>query len=480
MDLFLFHRYTSLNGVCIRQGWLMKRRAFLCISACAAASRTTVDLSDLPNFCSHEHWGSIDSIGTFPGGFRADVEPGACPTRRTGFMDLLVEPYFRGWLSSGGTDLTTLSAGGVAFRDLMRESGWEAFQLLRPALEAHRFTGVYQCTRRGILKLYGIDLDRLDRRSAATLDSAIASRYADPFPWYKTAMRQAHFSELIRIVHPEFYAAQANPETAAEEKAFTHTIMRIDPFLDLADAGSPRGRALAAIAGVEPFDAATWRAFLRSIFSRAAAEGARGIKQLQAYRRSLEYLPRADGEVRWSGTRTPAETTVFQDWVMHECCKLADERAWPHQVHVGTNNLAQSSPLPLGPLAQRYRKMKLVMIHCWPFLREAGWLAKFHPNIYIDTCWQPVLNPNFFRGALSTWWNYVPLHKITCGHDSTTVEMAYGSALFTREILAEVLGDHGLNMSASVSTLRPAAAALLHNNAVALYGIGRPAVPPHL
>lgn len=70
-------------------------------------------------------------------------------------------------------------------------------------------------------------------------------------------MRQAHFSELIRIVHPEFYAAEANPETAAEEKAFTHTIMSIDPFLELGDADSPRRRGLAAIAGVEPVDAAT-------------------------------------------------------------------------------------------------------------------------------------------------------------------------------------------------------------------------------
>jgi predicted TIM-barrel fold metal-dependent hydrolase len=451
----------------------MKRRTFLFTAACAATPPTTLEFSKLPNFCSHEHWGSIDSIGTVPEGFRADMEPGARPTRRTGFMDLLLEPYFRGWLADGGTELTALSARGRAFRDLMRESAWEAFTLLRPALERHRFTGVYQCTRRGILRLYGTDLDRLDQRGAAALDSAVASRYANPFPWYRTAMRQAHFSELTRIVHPEFYTAEANPETAAEEKAFTHTMMRIDPFLDIVDANSPRRSALANIAGVEPADAATWRAFLRAIFNRAAAHGALGIKQLQAYQRSLEYLPRADSEVRWSGKRTPAETTAFQDWVMHECCKLAEERGWPHQVHVGTNNLTQSSPLPLGPLAQRYRGMKLVLIHCWPFLREAGWLAKFHSNVYIDTCWQPVLDPSFFREAISTWWNYVPLHKITCGHDSTTVEMACGSALFTREILAEVLGERRLNMGADLSTLRQAAVDLLHNNAVTVYGIGR-------
>lgn len=401
------------------------------------------------------------------------MEPGALPTRRTGFMDLLLEPYLRGWLSRAGTDLAVLSASGKPLTELVGESGWEAFSSLRPALERHRYTGVYQCTRRGILQLYGIDLDQLDRRSAKALDEAVSSRYSKLFGWYKTAMRRAHFSKLIRIVHPEFYAGDETSESAAEERSFTDTIMRIDPFLGLGNEDSPRRRALASIAGVEPADAATWREFLRALFARAARKGARGIKQLQAYRRSLEYLPRSDSEVRWLGKRTPAEVTVFEDWVMHECCKLAEEYAWPHQVHVGTNNLPQSSPLPLGPLAQRYGKMKLVMIHCWPYLREAGWLAKFHPNVYLDTCWQPVLNPNFFREAISTWWNYVPGHKIMCGHDSTTVEMAYGSSLFTREILAETLGDRRFNMGTGRITLRRAAAGLLQNNAIAVYGIGK-------
>jgi hypothetical protein len=60
-----------------------------------------------------------------------------------------------------------------------------------------------------------------------------------------------------------------------------------------------------------------------------------------------------------------------------------------------------------------------------------------------------------------------------CGHDSTTVEMAYGSSLFTREILAETLGDRRLNMGTGRITLRRATAGLLQNNAVAVYGIGK-------
>src|SRR6266542_1665733 len=66
------------------------------------------DLFTGPNFCSHEHWGSIDSIGRVPQGFRADVERGASPRRRTGLLDLLIEPYFEGWLSATGTKLDEL------------------------------------------------------------------------------------------------------------------------------------------------------------------------------------------------------------------------------------------------------------------------------------------------------------------------------------------------------------------------------------
>src|SRR5436305_723499 len=107
----------------------MKRRAFLFSVACAAAPSLPLNFSDLPNFCTHEHWGSIDSIGITLQGFRADIEPGALPARGTGFMDLLLEPYFRGWLSSGGIDLATLSSRGRPIRELMRESGWETFSL---------------------------------------------------------------------------------------------------------------------------------------------------------------------------------------------------------------------------------------------------------------------------------------------------------------------------------------------------------------
>ncbi|MBM3725690.1 MAG: hypothetical protein FJW40_09725 [Acidobacteria bacterium] len=434
---------------------MASRREFLLQGAAAAG----LDLSGIPNFCTHEHWGSISAIGTVPEGYRADVEQGAVPSRSARLDDVLLDPYLRGWLSAAGVRVETGARSWLTRRKLDRD------------LERQRLSGAYQCVRRGVLKLHQVDIDTAGERDMDALDARIGQRYGNVFSWYRQAMKLAGFSELIRPVHPEFYERVASREAAAEERAFTRTVLRIDPFLGLWTGKSERRDALARIVGVEPADARTWRQFLEAWFQRAKDGGAVGTKQLQAYRRPLLFDVRDDTAVRWRGALDATEVRVFQDWVVHECSRLAAELGWVHQVHVGTHNLAESSPVPLGTLAQRYPKMRLVMIHCWPFLREAGQLAKQTPNIYLDTCWQCILNPEFLREALSLWLNYVPRHKITLGHDATSVEMAVGSSLFTREILQDSLRRFGMGWS--VRDRRAFAADLLHNNAVELYGYGR-------
>jgi predicted TIM-barrel fold metal-dependent hydrolase len=444
------------------------RRAFTgaaALSLLPPARAATLDLSGIPNFCSHEHWGSIDSIGMTPEGFRADVERGAVPHSRTGLLDLLLEPYFRGNLASAGVraDLTRWKQEPVA----------QTLDQLRRSLDRQRLTGTWQCSRRGILALYGIDLDELTSQSAVKLDEAIARNYSNLFGWYREAMRRAAFSDLVRPVHPEFYWRQDSSQSAEQEAAFTRTVMRIDPLLDLRPVDSSRRKRLAELAGVDPADAKTWRRFLEKLFDHAARLGAVGIKQLQAYRRDLDFATVPDADVPFAGHAGPDQIRLFENWVVNECCRQAHERGWPHQVHVGTHNLTQSSPMPLQSLARRYPGMKIVMIHCWPFLDQAGWLAKYVPNIFIDTCWQPVLSPAFFRRAMESWLTYVPSHKITCGHDSTTVEMAFGSSLLTREILGDALGSLVRDLKVRETAARGVATAFLHGNAAEIYGIGK-------
>ena len=458
---------TSLGLLSVRQ------------PAARIRSSQELDLTALPNFCTHEHWGSIDSIGMVPEGFRADVECGATPNRETGILDILLDPYFRGWLAAAGTDFDAIArqSGVESFKELPSDSSLKVIDILRPRLKQQRFTGTYQCIRRGLLALYGVDLETKDERTLSQLGNAIRTSYLHVFDWYKQAMKKSNFTELVRPVHPEYYVRQESTDRAVTESAFTHTVMRVDPLMELWKKESPRRDGLARIAGIEPGDAQSWRAFISRLFELAAGKRAVGIKQLQAYSRPLEYIPRQDSEVTWSGDLNSMQVRTFQDWVMHECCKQAHERGWAHQVHVGTHNITQSSPMPLLSLAQRYPRMKIVMIHCWPFIQEAGWLAKHRANVFIDTCWQLILNPAFFRQSLTEWLNYVPSHKITCGHDATSIEMAAGSALFTREILSQVLVAQSQNLGLAAPELRKTAADFLHNNAVAIYGIGQTMTP---
>ena len=437
---------------------------------------TDLDINTIPNFCSHEHWGSIDAIGEAPAqdGFRCDTTAGARPFRPTSIWDLVLDPYVGGWLFDIGRDpnKSAIAAGYSSQLDWWKSKPQAAMDQFKSTFRSSVLTGGFQCTRRGILKLHGVDIGKFKLEDWKVADVSIANRYSQIFSWYQEAMRKAHFSELIRPVHPEYYIQEDAPESSRQEHSFTHTILRIDPFLDLWKIKSPRRDALSKIAGIEPADAQSWREFITRIFDLAAKNHTTGIKQLQAYRRSLDYQPRTDSEVNFRGDLNESEITCFQDWVMHECCKQVHERNWAHQVHVGTNNIVHSSPMPMEALANRYPQMNIVMIHCWPFLKEAGWLAKELPNMYIDTCWLPVLNPSFFREALDTWLNYVPLHKIMLAHDSTTVEMATGSSLFTREILGEALLIQQRMLQLSVGELRMYAADMLHNNAVRLYKIG--------
>jgi predicted TIM-barrel fold metal-dependent hydrolase len=470
----------------------MNRRVFVASSLCVwGASRTgraavagpgTADdgqidlaLGHIPNFCTHEHWGSIASVEPSPGGFRADFVAGARPRRRTTLIDLLIDPYFNGCLLAAGVDANAIArdklGGDVSQAGL--DDIAATLAALRSGLRPQQLTGAYQCIRMGIFKAYGIDINTDDPAAIRELDAAIGKNYEDIFAWYKRLMRRANFSELIRPVHPEYYVEKESDESAAMERTFTRTIMRIDPFMDLWKADSSRRRRLAEIAGVEPTDAASWRRFLDRIFQTAADNGSTGIKQLQAYRRDLDFQPRDDGAVRFIGDLDAGQVRAFEDWVMHECCKRAHDRGWVHQVHVGTHNLPHSNPLPLQHLARRYGRQKIVMLHCWPFVDESGWLAKYVSNVYIDTCWQPVLNPEFLRKSLRLWLNYVPVSKITMGNDATSIEMAVGASHFARSLLDEALKMISDAAGLTENTRIRMASDMLHNNAIDIYGVGK-------
>jgi hypothetical protein len=229
------------------------------------------EIAAMGNFCAHEHWGSVNAIGMTDEGFRADTEAGATPSRPAGVWDIVADPYFGGWLHAAGAFAEVNAEHGA--RDPAAWFDSDPVGMLtawRPHLERQICTGAFQCIRRGVMMLHGPDLAAFDPAEWKEADASIRQRYGDLFGWYRTAMDQAGFTELIRPVHPEFYGRKQEEATATQELAFTRTIMRIDPLLDMAPGKNERRDALAEWTGVEPVDPASWRAFLDKLFDIAA------------------------------------------------------------------------------------------------------------------------------------------------------------------------------------------------------------------
>jgi predicted TIM-barrel fold metal-dependent hydrolase len=60
----------------------------------------------------------------------------------------------------------------------------------------------------------------------------------------------------------------------------------------------------------------------------------------------------------------------------------------PVQVHCGFGDsdlyLPRSDPGHLKPLLERFPETTFVLLHCYPFVREAGWLAHVYGNVFFD------------------------------------------------------------------------------------------------
>src|SRR5262249_8461533 len=60
----------------------------------------------------------------------------------------------------------------------------------------------------------------------------------------------------------------------------------------------------------------------------------------------------------------------------------------PVQLHCGFGDsdlfLPRADPGYLKPLIERFSVTPFVLLHCYPFVREAGWLAHVYGNVWFD------------------------------------------------------------------------------------------------
>lgn len=143
----------------------------------------------------------------------------------------------------------------------------------------------------------------------------------------------------------------------------------------------------------------------------------------------------------------------------------------PVQVHAGFGDsdlfLPRVDPSYLKQLVERFRATTFVLLHCYPFVREAGWLAHVYGNVFIDVS---LTIPHVSRPAeaVREALELAPVSKLLYASDAArTPELYYLGATWWREALAEVLAE-----ALEPAEAEEAGLLILRQNALELYRLG--------
>jgi uncharacterized protein len=141
----------------------------------------------------------------------------------------------------------------------------------------------------------------------------------------------------------------------------------------------------------------------------------------------------------------------------------------PVQVHCGFGDsdlwLSRADPSHLKPVVEHFRETPFVLLHCYPFVPEAGWMAHVYGNVSFDLS---LTIPHVSRPAemLRQALELAPVSKLLYASDAArTPELYYLAAKWWREALAEVLPEL-VGDDAEADARR-----ILRENALQLYGI---------
>lgn len=140
----------------------------------------------------------------------------------------------------------------------------------------------------------------------------------------------------------------------------------------------------------------------------------------------------------------------------------------PVQVHCGFGDsdlhLSRADPSHLKPLVERFRETPFVLLHCYPFVREAGWLAHVYGNVWFDLS-LTIPHVSQPEQAVREALELAPVSKLLYASDAArTPELYYLAARWWRRVLAEVLPE-----LLPEGEVEDAARLILRDNACTLY-----------
>ncbi len=183
-------------------------------------------------------------------------------------------------------------------------------------------------------------------------------------------------------------------------------------------------------------------------------QGAIGVKSIAAYRIGLDFDPsrpsatEVDAAVEaWArGTTADEPLRLADPVIIRHLLWAAVDRACAIQFHIGYGDadvdLHRCSPLLLTEFLRRTRDSgaRMLLLHCYPFHREAGYLAQVFPHVYFDVGLAINYTGSRSVEVIAETLELAPFHKILFSSDAFGVaELFHLGALLFRRGLQQAL-----------------------------------------
>lgn len=247
-----------------------------------------------------------------------------------------------------------------------------------------------------------------------------------------------------------------------------HEIVRLETIAESVIAGGPNGYA-------ERF---------RSALVAAVSKGAIGTKSVIAYRTGFDVelsrpskITVAAAASAWSSSIDSVSAPRLVDPTLLVFGLFAAvDAGLPIQFHVGFGDrdldLHRTNPMLLLPFLRDadVAAVSVLLLHCYPFEREAGYLAQAFGNVYLDVG----LSLNFLgaRGVelVARSYELAPFAKVLYSSDAWgPAELHYLGARLWRNAITRVFGDWVDRGEWSLADAKRIAALSANGNAQRLY-----------
>jgi len=380
--------------------------------------------------------------------------------------------YLFGDLVAAGMPEKALDVDKFAYLKTGEDRAAEIWTQLKPFLERVRNTIYYRFLLIALRDLYGFEGADVDDGNWLALSKRIREMSGDRL---KLSLGILDRMRVHRMILDISELSRVNVKII--EDARLRQVVRVDDFI----VGNKEVAKGFLETGIRTLD--QHLEALDGAFENAAKQGAVGIKSGLAYERSLLYekASKSDAERIFALGLEKAsnpERKLFQDFMMHEVCERCSEHKLPFQIHTGLqagnyNAIANANPTHLTGLIQEFKGVQFDIFHGgYPYLIEAGILAKYFPNVYVDACWLAHISPTAYKRALSEWIEIVPASKIFAwGGDHGNIDQSYASLMLAKELVADVLAEKVSANYFGEGDALDVAERIMGGNAMEVYGL---------